>query len=144
MQRQTIAIDVGGVLADKQHEGEPKTGSLSVIARLYQSQDLWIVSMCGKARAVHTRQWLAEHGFEEFIPPHKQIYIPFEAHNKNKELNRISATVFIDDRWKHIGPATNIPRLNCILFCAGEGQHEQWHRSNVAVVHGWDEVEDLL
>ena len=114
MHKSIFAIDVGGVLASKQHDGEPTIYSLESIQYLSNFFDCWIVSMCGKQRALQTRMWLFREGFERFIPPAKQIYIPFSAGNKNEVLKDINARFFIDDREKHLKPAAELVSLDCV------------------------------
>ncbi len=100
--RPVFAIDVGGVLASKQHDGEPEPGSLEALVQLSAKFELFIVSMCGKKRETDTKLWLAEHKFP--IPPYKQFYVRFSG-SKLPVLNRIGAEYFIDDRAKHISAA---------------------------------------
>lgn len=109
-----LAIDVGGVLASKQHDGQPVEGSLEAIITLSQYYDLWIVSQCGRNRALKTREWLQEWGFDKYIPREKQVYIGFDEPDKNRVLKEIEADYFVDDRVKHIKPAQSF--LVCFCF----------------------------
>lgn len=122
-----FAIDVGGVLGSKQHDGSPVPYSLGAVKYLYEAGfELWIVSMCGKQRAIDTVDWLRENGFDRFIPDKRQIYIPFKDKNKNARLNEIGANYFIDDRLKHIVPAFHeVPTLEKIFHMVPEDWIDQ-------------------
>lgn len=110
MSKPVFAVDVGGVLASLQHDGMPTMDSLPILHELEPYFELWVVSMCGKGRALHTRHWLKQWMFP--FPVERQIYIPFRDKNKNAELKKIGARYFIDDRIKHIAPALNhCPKL---------------------------------
>lgn len=101
-----FAVDVGGVLASKQHDGQPMEGSIEGVKRLQEHFDVKIVSQCGLYRQRQTIKWLEEH-FPN-ITLSDQYYIGFDQPNKNKVLKQIGATYLIDDRAKHILPACRI------------------------------------
>ena len=84
-----FAVDVGGVLASKQHDGEPVKGAMAALSELQDSFDLQIVSMCGRNRALKTREWLVLNGFDRYFS--KQTYIGFDEKNKNRVLRQIEA-----------------------------------------------------
>lgn len=111
MSKQVFAIDVGGVLASQQHDGEPIAGALAALIVLNEVFELQLISMCGPKKATATYLWLRQHGLEQYFKG--QTYIPYSHQNKNAELVRVKASFFIDDRWKHIGPALEIKGLNC-------------------------------
>jgi hypothetical protein len=123
MIKPVFAIDVGGVLASKQHDGEPVENSLDIIPELANLYDLWIVSMCGTRRAEDTKLWLREWEFDRYIPVDHQIYIPFKDKNKNYQLDKIKAKYFIDDRIKHLRPAIQVPSI-VKLFHFGDDRAE--------------------
>jgi 5'(3')-deoxyribonucleotidase len=108
-----IGIDVGGVLANKQHEGKLMPFAAEVLGELATAHKLYIVSQCGKARAEHTKGWLADQGVP--IPLPDQFYVGFKEQNKNRLLKRLAIDVFIDDRAKHIRPALEL-RIYCLHF----------------------------
>jgi len=114
-----FAVDVGGVLASKQHDGQPLAGCLRYLPLLADKYDLKIVSQCGKNRALLTRQWLGEHDLAKYFSD--QIYLGFEFPNKNVHLKKIGARTFLDDRKKHIFPAL---RLGIKCFHLGSSEPE--------------------
>ena len=103
-----FAIDAGGVLANKQHEGAPMEGAHEALWRLSALYDLHLVSQCGQQRRLDTAMWLATHDLP--IPPEKQHYVSFKEF-KAPVLERIDARYFVDDRMKHVRPALEVPRL---------------------------------
>ncbi len=142
----TIAIDVGGVLASKQHDGQPIDGSMTAIELLDDKGfNLWIVSQCGKARARGTKKWLYDFGFDVLIPEAKQIYIGFDEQNKNRVLRQIKADYFIDDRWKHIRPACDIAKDRAIT-CFHLTDTPAWPPvpSNYIHVISWKQIVELV
>jgi len=113
-----FAVDVGGVLASQSHDGDPSDDTRVVVRELAIVYDLHIVSMCGRNRALRTREWLTYYGLAEHFKD--QHYIGFDKKNKNDVLVKIGATHFIDDRWKHIGPALMLNNVKCFHFCDEE------------------------
>jgi hypothetical protein len=115
--KEIFAIDVGGVLASKQHDGEPLIGVKDAIDILSEKFDLWIVSMCSESMEYKTTNWLYANEFHKYIPRRNWLYISFERGNKNRALVEINARYFIDDRLKHIQPALDlIHNLKCFHF----------------------------
>lgn len=103
-----FAVDVGGVLASKQHDGVPREGALEALADLDSYFTLWVVSQCGKNRALMTKAWLKEWAFP--IPLERQIYVGFNE-NKWEPLRKLKAIYFVDDRLKHVVPALGLPMM---------------------------------
>lgn len=108
MTKPVFAIDVGGVLANKHHEGPPQPGVVEILNELAQQYTLWVVSQCGLKRRLYTEQWLAAHSFP--IPPERQIYVSFKE-TKTPMLSAIRANYFVDDRFKHVSPALAVPSM---------------------------------
>lgn len=109
-----FAVDVGGVLASQQHDGLPAEGVVAALEQLQHHYEFHVVSQCGKTRALDTEDWLHQHGLTKYFET--QNYIGFNHHDKNGVLIRLGATVFVDDRWKHIGPAMGIQGMTCFHF----------------------------
>lgn len=106
MNKIVMAVDVGGVLASKQHDGEPASGAKEALSYLSHFCTLHIVSMCGSSRAIQTHDWLSDHDLAGFFAT--QTYIPFSHVDKNRELQRLGAQIFVDDRLKHVVPALSL------------------------------------
>jgi hypothetical protein len=122
VKKPVFAIDVGGVLASKQHDGLPMEGCAEALHELSTLYDLWIVSQCGRNRALKTREWL-DHWLLP-IPATKQIYVPF-SETKVEPLRKLDAVYFVDDRIKHVVPAINkVPSLRCVFHLVGEMKPE--------------------
>lgn len=113
-----FALDVGGVLASRQHDGQPRAGAIVALAQLHQDFDLWVVSQCGRNRALKTREWIANFGLP--IPHAKQIYIPF-GKSKVPHLKELKAVYFVDDRIKHVGPALGVSSLKRVFHMPEPG-----------------------
>jgi hypothetical protein len=130
-----FAIDVGGVLANKHHEGEPMAGSLQAVQQLAERFELWVVSQCGKTRANNTKVWLAEQGF--LIPLQRQVYVSFKE-EKLPVLRSLGASYFVDDRGKHVVPALHCKTIKTVFHLAPEPLYEQ--RSRYKHVTSWDDL----
>lgn len=138
MKKPVFAVDVGGVLASKQHDGEPMPGVREGLIRLYDKFDLQIVSMCGRNRALKTREWLDHYALAPFFS--HQTYIGFEHRNKDKVLREIDAEYFVDDRAKHVRPALMLPRMKKVYhLCPREEAVDTFIRRYVWV-SGWDNI----
>lgn len=103
MTKPVFAVDVGGVLFNQQHDGEPMRGCREGLLQLTAHFDLKVVSMCGRNTALKTRERLEHHGLSLFFS--EQVYLPFGCKNKNEHLKKIGASFFVDDRIKHVRPA---------------------------------------
>jgi len=110
--KKVLAIDVGGVLASLQHDGEPVAFSKAAIKALRQKYHIVIVSQCGKNRAAHTKLWLAKHNFG--IPLEDQYYVSTKE-SKAPVLTRLRASFFVDDRFKHVMPALAVPTMESVF-----------------------------
>jgi len=95
-----IGIDVGGVLADYQHNGKIAENAINTI-QLMQARGhiTYIVSQCGKARQLHTIDWLIENKVP--ILRNNQFYIDFKTKTKGTLVKQLRLDVLIDDRPKH-------------------------------------------
>ena len=136
-----FAIDVGGVLASKQHDGVPVEGSLEAVEFLDKHFDLYVVSQCGRNRALMTREWLREWKFP--IPELKQIYIPF-SETKIPALHQIRARYFIDDRWKHVKPALRLPAIRMVFHLDPEGLSHADNFQKYVLVKSWEAVQGYM
>jgi hypothetical protein len=96
-----IGIDVGGVLADLQHNGPISPDALQVIKQLQDSglYKLYIVSQCNKQRQEQTKRWLEE--MKVPIPLSQQYYINFKEPDKGKLAKKLKLNVLIDDSPRH-------------------------------------------
>jgi hypothetical protein len=104
--RPVFAVDVGGVLASKQHDGLPVDGCKNVLRNLHEHFTLHIVSMCGKQRQADTEAWLLQW---ELMPLFEgRHYLRFAEGDKNRVLRAINARYFVDDRLKHVVPALDM------------------------------------
>lgn len=136
--KQVFAIDVGGVLANKQHEGEAIAGALEAVKKLYASFRLEIVSQCGAKRAADTPRWLQNAGFSPYLAA--QTYIGFKK-RKTPVLAKIGARYFIDDRLKHVIPAATADKALTVFWLSQDQRAELPAKlSNVIKVKSWDEV----
>ena len=114
-----VAVDLGGTLCDgPQGQSVPMAGSESALAQIESAFEIFIVSQCGLATAEASKKWLADFKFN--IPLDHQIYIPFKECNKNRVLQEINAEYFIDDRLKHIAPATEILDYGNVIHFKGK------------------------
>jgi hypothetical protein len=143
MYKPVFAVDVGGVLASQQHDGEPVTDSLAALQLMEPHFDLWIVSMCGVARAQHTKRWLRDNGFGDLFPHDKQIYIGFNHDSKNAALADLNATFFVDDRVKHVRPALGLPLMYCVFHMSPIPHEDMRTHHRYAHVYGWADILDL-
>lgn len=117
--RIVMAVDVGGVLADVRHSGDPMPNALTVLNILEQKGfEIHIVSQCGKQRAIQTKLWLRHHLFN--IPSDRQHYVSFKQ-SKLPVLEKINANIFVDDRLKHIIPAC--PHISVPILFGSPPQH---------------------
>jgi hypothetical protein len=138
--KEVFAIDVGGVLASLQHDGEPMPGALKTLRALEDRFELWVVSQCGKNRALRTAGWLAAYDFP--IPDERQIYIRF-GEKKAPVLSRIDAAYFIDDRMKHVFPALEVVRRR-VFHLAPTADEALAHAPRYKQVADWKAVADLF
>lgn len=102
-----IGIDVGGVLASLQHEGQYPSDANRVIIELQSlGHRLFIVSQCGKQRQQETRKYLKDNGTP--INQDSQYYIDFKVKTKAGLIDKLNLDVLIDDRPKHGFAAINL------------------------------------
>jgi len=97
-----FALDVGGVLASMQHDGEPQEGSREFLYAHLDMFEFWVLSQCGTTRKHDTIKWLKEHDFP--IPHSRQLYVNF-SELKWPDINSFNMRYFIDDPPRHVVPA---------------------------------------
>jgi 5'(3')-deoxyribonucleotidase len=145
MTKEIFAIDVGGVLASKQHDGEPMLGAKDAIDILSDKFELWIVSMCSESMEYKTTNWLYANEFHKYIPRRNWLYIAFERGNKNRALVEIGANYFIDDRIKHIKPAFQVQSLKTLFHFSPQNENMfKFNNNNYIKVYSWMDVLDYL
>jgi len=121
-----IGIDCGGVLfpTNTKFEGggedttqteEWMPGALQSLDTLRKlGHELFVVSFCGKRRALETREKLLE--VKDVIPP-EHVFIVKDKLKKGTVCRNEGIQVLIDDRQDVLRAAKkNFPELTCILF----------------------------
>jgi hypothetical protein len=131
-----FAVDVGGVLASKQHDGFPIEGAVSALATLSKHYMLWVVSQCGRNRALQTEEWLRDHKMEMFFHPEHRIYVSFKE-NKTEPLRTLKAEYFVDDRMKHCVPAQNVDSIDTIFLFGKQDEWTPYKTGKIINVETW-------
>lgn len=134
-----FAIDVGGVLANQQHDGPVDPLCLAVLHQLSHKYELHIVSQCGNQRKKDTMYWLAQR--EVPIDVHRQHYVTFKQ-SKAPVLAQLKAVWFIDDRVKHLEPAANLGIS--VIHWRPEPFTAVFRHPKCHVAFHWSHVRDLL
>lgn len=125
-----IGIDFGGVLSI--HDGGLSEhrettinmpGAVEAIKRLHSAgHKLFIISFCGRSRAVETRASLAKAGLSEFF---EDQFFCKDKSNKALICKYLGCDVMIDDRTEILEKVRAInPLINAVLF--GEEPTRDW------------------
>lgn len=154
---ETIGIDIGGVIIDRQNDGTDTSffsdnflnttavpgafEAISQIALKYEGR-VWIVSKCGPRIQARSREWLNLHRFwEQTEIGSTQICFCLRRDEKVSICQGLGITTFIDDRPDVLIPMEGIVDRRLLFNPRVEDLHRARGKlSGVLQVRNWDDV----
>jgi hypothetical protein len=163
MIRETLGVDVGGVLIDRIADNTDTSffstrfletpavidafGTIARLGRERFGDAVHLVSKCGPTTEEKTKLWLAHHRFAEITGvPLERVHFCRTREEKGPICAELGVTHFVDDRYDVLSYVTTVSRR--YLFRPRDNDLERSRREalpDLSVVHSWTEIAaDLL
>lgn len=162
MGKETLGIDIGGVIIDRvKNDGTDTSfftdnylktsavpGAFDAISSLVAGRfkgNVHLVSKCGKKVQEKTLRWLDHHSFHQLTwVPSDNVHFCLERHQKAGICEKLGITHFIDDRLEVLSHLASVDNLFLFRPDPDEVLRYRQHLPRVYRVESWNEVERVL
>lgn len=162
MGKETLGIDIGGVIIDRvKNDGTDTSfftdnylktsampGAFDAISSLVAGRfkgNVHLVSKCGKKVQEKTLRWLDHHSFHQLTwVPSGNVHFCLERHQKAGICEKLGITHFIDDRLEVLGYLTSVEHRFLFRPDSNEVRRYARHLPGVYRVESWGAIISTL
>lgn len=163
-----VGIDIGNVLTTKDTDNpsaafsndpyqylnapqmEGAYDSVRELVEMFGTENVYLVSKCGKKMQEKSAKWLKYQRFYEITGVQEEnVFFCFKRHEKTPICEQLGINVFIDDRYTVLEHMVGLEQMKALLlFKPNEKEYniflDDRKTNNIILVKNWSQVMDFI